>query len=367
MFHPFVIVFITSSFAVCAAFNLQCKFEHRQLYEIAKSSSCLVQNLTLLCMDQITTINGLSQYDFAKEESIKTIEMKNQNLRVFPSGLESFSRDIEAIQVYNSPLREIKKENIGVFRKLKRLLIENCELESLDGDLFQSNSEIRRVSFKGNKIKAIGAEIFKSNQFLNYVDLANNLCIHRDFKSHTEVVEFQLEVNLMCPTYEAVKMIIETNRRLKRMLDVEGAPITLRDKITREIEEFDDYSKENSESVSAKGNSDKESCCFTDPLTFTVLLTNQLILIAGVSSVLLINMSLCIFSMKLLRSLNKRELCVDSENSGESANHFYDDIQLKKANKRERNQITSSLEVQFKCFISSSIYISSFESNQMSF
>jgi hypothetical protein len=94
-----------------------------------------------------------------------------------PKGLEKLFPQIEAIGIEISKLREIKKEDLAPFPKLKKLWIQYNDLETLPSDLFESNPELSLVSFPGNKLKFVGGNILSPLKKLIWVYFGSNPCI----------------------------------------------------------------------------------------------------------------------------------------------------------------------------------------------
>lgn len=120
-----------------------------------------------------------------------------------PEQLESFFPYLEGIRVAHSGLKSIDKSNIQVWTNLKHLYLNDNELESLDGDLFESNSELKVIDFTNNKLKTVGKNILRPLVSLEVAHFQNNICIDTvAWSSKISRLKIELKEKCLSPELE---------------------------------------------------------------------------------------------------------------------------------------------------------------------
>lgn len=85
-------------------------------------------------------------------------------------------RNVEDLQITNSHLREIHKENLEPFKKLGRLILTSNEIEELEEDLFVHNKKLQHIYLLRNNIKTVKIEVFAGLNLRN-LNLCENECM----------------------------------------------------------------------------------------------------------------------------------------------------------------------------------------------
>jgi hypothetical protein len=104
-------------------------------------------------------------------------------MEYLPSGFDNFFTGITNVKIYNTQLKEIKKENLKQFKDLYRLSITYNDLTSVDHDLFEHNPNIHLVDLSYNKIQFVIYEMkvkFGENYMTGNCVNNNALCQTND-------------------------------------------------------------------------------------------------------------------------------------------------------------------------------------------
>ncbi len=166
------------------ALTLHCKFND---YIYDGNYKCEVENLRIIERNEIVSeISGTHISARRSNADVIILEIEDQTVYYLPKDLGQFFPNLYYLNVYRSKLREITKNDLKDFPKLKTIAVGYNDIESLPGDLFENNQELVHVGFPSNKIKTIGQNIFKSLSHLEGANFLRNECIsqqasNRDF------------------------------------------------------------------------------------------------------------------------------------------------------------------------------------------
>lgn len=140
----------------------ECDFVVRNGVAINNLNCCTSKNLVITNPTQsVREVNGRPQ-SFYVSQNVRMINVTQQTVNYFPTGLEYFFPNLECIFVLRSNLKVITKYNLQPFALLKRLELYENELISLECDLFAYNPELQFINFNTNQISAIGDRILES-------------------------------------------------------------------------------------------------------------------------------------------------------------------------------------------------------------
>ncbi len=183
----------TSSYALWPTFN-HCKLSSIDLSESYKTvdhtftgTSEQKSVTTAIWFDSPVNINFLPKQiinNFPKFNGLiiqncRTVTTLNDNL---------FTRDFKAIKylnLYNFKI-EIEANAFQHLTKLKWIVLQRNQIQSLPHQLFKNNPKIIFVSLSSNRINSITPDFFKNLNKLQYVHFGtSNECIKKDFGCST--------------------------------------------------------------------------------------------------------------------------------------------------------------------------------------
>lgn len=143
--------------------------------------------------------NVTRNHKIQKEYSdIKLLAVHNQSCSVLPTRLGGFFVNIEGLEVMNSGLKEIGKENLMDFPRLEYLNLMKNYLECLPKNLFEGNLWLKTVVVCCNNLKTIHPTIFHLPR-LNHVNFRRNICISKQADGNDEISKMNREVSRKCP------------------------------------------------------------------------------------------------------------------------------------------------------------------------
>jgi len=98
-------------------------------------------------------------------------------VKAMPTELLVFLDNLTVVEVRNSGLRTITKQDMRGLEKVKELWIVDNQLKQLPGDLFNDMPHLEYVSFASNEIVQIGKNLLEPLQKLKLVDFRGNAAI----------------------------------------------------------------------------------------------------------------------------------------------------------------------------------------------
>jgi len=121
------------------------------------------------------------QFKFSgQHESGKTnmdvlfVQFENCTLSKIPQGLTKIFPNLEILEIWNSNLKNICKNDLVEYKNLKKFRCEYNEVEFLPDDLFENFANLELISFKNNKLTVIEPNILDGLDKLKYVDFRVN-------------------------------------------------------------------------------------------------------------------------------------------------------------------------------------------------
>ena len=139
---------------------------------------CRAYNVYIVSRDQrtVTSVNEQNLTSFSGS-NYHVINTNGQTTHFVPQKLGNFFPDVTALQLPNSKLKELLKEDISQFPKLKDLHLGYNDLESLPADLFEENLDLEYVIFSNNRLNHVGQGILTPLKKVYYVYFSANFCI----------------------------------------------------------------------------------------------------------------------------------------------------------------------------------------------
>lgn len=119
-------------------------------------------------------------------------------LHHFPQKVTRFFRNIVAVSIEYSQLKEIHKKDLRQFGDtLIDLCLEGNEIQTIEEELFIHNSNLKHISLINNKIQTISEHVFDNLNGLFGINLLNNNCINYVYYGQ-EIRGFIRSITLKC-------------------------------------------------------------------------------------------------------------------------------------------------------------------------
>jgi len=157
---------------------------------------CDVQNdvnITSLDAAQVDSISG-EHLDGYNNDNVEAFHISGRGkIHYFPRGLNKFFKNLTAIQIADTGLKEIHQSDLKDFTELKGLYLQANDLEILEENLFKFNLNLDYIYLNLNKITHIDPNVFVKLTKLNSLNLILNTCI--DMAADEKVAEVQNIIN----------------------------------------------------------------------------------------------------------------------------------------------------------------------------
>lgn len=219
------------AFAIhCKATNaiaLNCQFEMvRPSYDGIYTNELYTCTATLLIgtrsNDGVTAIFGLHQTG-KDNDDVLGLRINSQNMEFFPTNIEEFFPNIEAIDFYDNAITSISNRHLNPFPNLSFLSLPYNRIASLDSNLFVGLNALQYIFLSNNVVTSIQSNVFVglnsgslfdlSNNRIRHIGhdlilptfaniwLYNNTCVNTTFdtESDVDVEEFKFNLLLNCP------------------------------------------------------------------------------------------------------------------------------------------------------------------------
>ena len=167
-------------------FDLQCTFrtlDHHFFDGIspdgaAPKTGCYATNVDIQSRDQVvTSVNGKDLKSFTGF-GYKRLEILRQPVHFIPQGLGEFFPDLEGLKIGNSQTKEVTKNDIAQFPKLKQLHLYSTDIQSLPANLFEENPDLLYIYLGHNKLTHVGKGILSPLKKLHTAYIQGNPCIN---------------------------------------------------------------------------------------------------------------------------------------------------------------------------------------------
>lgn len=118
----------------------------------------------------------------------------------FPQGLNSIFKNLKAIQIYGSHLKEIHQSDFMFFPKLENLHFHNNDVQVLEEGLFSFNPNLTFINLDNNKIAEVHPDVFDHLSKLIILNLQSNICIDMTANYNSIAVqEIITKIKRRCP------------------------------------------------------------------------------------------------------------------------------------------------------------------------
>lgn len=166
-----VLIFVYLNFV--NSLTLDCEFKTDRFY----GYSCLIKSLEISSKFDRTIDKVTGNHQNRKNNTdVKFFESRGKILNYLPKNLDKFFKNIEAMYIWSSNLKEITNSDLKPFLNLKFLYLWDNDIQILKSDLFKNNPKIKLLYLSKNKIKKVEKGIFDNLLQLEELDFENNDC-----------------------------------------------------------------------------------------------------------------------------------------------------------------------------------------------
>lgn len=160
---------------------------------------CFVVNMNITTSDKLVT-NVIKKHDLKKTNfDVKLLKIHNQSCPEIPERIGTFFSRLEGLEIINSNLRSVIKEDLSDFKNLKYLNLKENKIEVLRNDTFKHNTKLQHIIICCNELKLIGISLFEHLNQLKHVNFKRNVCISRKSNDAEELASLRKEISKKCP------------------------------------------------------------------------------------------------------------------------------------------------------------------------
>jgi len=168
-------------------------------------------------------LNFTGQHEGGKTNNdVLYVEFNRCTVTKVPQGLTKIFPNLKVIQIWNSKLKKIVKNDLVEYKNLEKLNFYRNEIEFLPGDLFENFISLKFIDFHGNKLKVIEPNILDGLEKLTYVDFRDNPNYNKFYSIYPEdepnAKLDEIKIDLMDKFYIRIKLfqdLKEENQQLK--------------------------------------------------------------------------------------------------------------------------------------------------------
>lgn len=192
------VILSAAFFSAVSGINLKCVFGTHTWPYIGEVKYCHSRELVVTSSNQsITSANDQPENHY-HGENIKFLQILSQTVNFVPKRIEKVFLSIEGLQIDNSKLKTISKQDLEPFKELKIISMSFNDLETLDSDLFSFNPLLKRIHFQNNRLTFIGENVLEPLSNLERAHFNGNVCIKKDAVTPDEMEELKAEIKIKC-------------------------------------------------------------------------------------------------------------------------------------------------------------------------
>lgn len=107
-------------------------------------------------------------------------------------------QNLISVDLWYNKITYLPNDAFTTLSKLKFLDLGSNKIEILPAGLFDKNLHLEKIYLGKNRISIIAMRIFHSLSYLNYVDLLQNVCIDKHYKTSTEITQLRDYLKTKC-------------------------------------------------------------------------------------------------------------------------------------------------------------------------
>lgn len=172
-----------------AAITFQCTFATGGFGAIGGVYYCSASSLKTTSHSEVLTGSSGAHLGGYDNNGVRGLNIVGQICNFLPLNITATFSNLEAIQVHNSGLQQITKNDLSSFPKLRGLWLRENSLAVLEKDLFMYNTNLEYIELSDNKIMHIDAVLLSALPKVNVFNLAFNYCINVNAENTQQVMQ----------------------------------------------------------------------------------------------------------------------------------------------------------------------------------
>lgn len=129
---------------------------------------------------------------------VKHLLITAQNCNYFLNGFDTFLKNIEALRIIKTGLKEIKSVELKPFTKITYLDLSNNLLQIIERNLFKFNTKLKYISINTNQFRHISPNVFSPLTTLNFLYITSGGCVSKSATNRTLTVSLVNSLQNSC-------------------------------------------------------------------------------------------------------------------------------------------------------------------------
>lgn len=178
------------------ALELDCDYKMSKVFNKILHYKCTASNFSSVNeATNLLIVNG-NHEEALTNQNVDVLIIKNMTCHYLPNDMDIHFPNVNHLDITNSGLKVITKNNMKMFPRLKYLYIRQNPIKTLPSQLFEHNQQLQFINLSDNKIKFIDADVFDVISSLISVNLERNDCI--DMSSYNDIDTLKAQIALSC-------------------------------------------------------------------------------------------------------------------------------------------------------------------------
>lgn len=150
-------------------------------------------------------------------DKISAVRIFDQICHFFPRQLLKFFKNLEAVAIQDSKLKDLTRDDLKELKNLKSLSLYGNELKTLEIGIFDANLKLEFLSLYNNKLTSMGSEILTPLKNLKKAFFHLNPCVNLDALSDDEMEVLKLKLTHNCPPSEDLQKLHARDEKLRTL------------------------------------------------------------------------------------------------------------------------------------------------------
>jgi hypothetical protein len=220
MLFIFAILAIVS---LTSGLTIDCRYYDRDWVVSGNLYTCAGK---VVATDVGRNVTGVSQNHLAgrSNANVGGIEIFYQPITAMPSNIARFFGNIRAIELKETKINRLTKEDLKPFPMLEVFACWFSRLETIDGDVFESNHKLQHLNLNENLLTNIGPNILTPLPLLHTVGFGKNLCTNEGSGTAAGIPLLASKLRFQCPpTPEMIEKFILSGQKFHHEIDRQTA------------------------------------------------------------------------------------------------------------------------------------------------
>ncbi|KAG5669322.1 hypothetical protein PVAND_017210 [Polypedilum vanderplanki] len=167
-------IYFLTTIILTSSVELECQFN----VNLDSEYECEVQDNEIFgnSLVTITDIDGEHLAGKTNRNVQKLIISNIPKVKFVPKEIGKFFKKLTTLEITNANLIKIKQIDLQQFLKLKKLILNDNEIEIIEEELFESTPKLEYIDLSNNKISLIDPSAFSNLKNLQNLYLVNNTC-----------------------------------------------------------------------------------------------------------------------------------------------------------------------------------------------